>query len=136
MMGRGRGKVKKQATIVAHEVKEEKIPQYKRRGRPQKQVKSDIKEEKGEKLEGEEANGENMTSNISNKEAKNEPAVENGRKRKRYSQGKGNADSVKEENSTGKETSTDGSLKCVGFRQNGSRRKNKPRRAAEVGVEC
>ncbi|XP_074347520.1 uncharacterized protein LOC141686380 [Apium graveolens] len=28
------------------------------------------------------------------------------------------------------------SVKPVGFRQNGSRRKNKPQRAAEVGVEC
>lgn len=136
MMGRGRGKVKKQATIVAHEGKVEKFPPYKRRGRPQKQVKSEIKEEQGEKLEGEEANGENMASNISNKDAKNEAAVENGIKRKRSSQCKGNADCVKEENSTGKETITDDSLKCVGFRQIGSRRKNKPRRAAEVGVEC
>jgi hypothetical protein len=27
-------------------------------------------------------------------------------------------------------------VKSTGFRQNGSRRKNKPRRAAEAGVDC
>jgi len=135
-MGRGKGKGKKQATVVAHEGKEEKTPPFKRRGRPQKLVKSEIEEEKGEKLEGEGANGEIMTSDISSQDVKNQAAVENGGKRKRSSQGKGNSDSVKEENSAGKKTSTDDSIKCVGFRQNGSRRKNKPRRAAEVGVEC
>nr|GMD39748.1 neurofilament medium polypeptide-like [Ipomoea batatas] len=59
------------------------------------------------------------------KDIKNQ-ASENGKKRKRPSQVKENGDLVKEENGLGSKTSS----------ETGSRRKNKPRRAAEVGVEC
>ncbi|KAA8516999.1 hypothetical protein F0562_017183 [Nyssa sinensis] len=143
-MGRGRGKGKKQTPIAALEDpgsgEEEKIPKYKRRGRPQKPLKDEIEEEEEEEAEKveEEEDGENTKSSISNKDVKNQVAIENGRKRKRKrsSQVKENPDSIKEENRVGTKSSTDDSIKSIGFRQNGSRRKNKPRRAAEVGVEC
>ncbi|KAF5941314.1 hypothetical protein HYC85_022481 [Camellia sinensis] len=144
-MGRGRGKGKKQTTIAARDEagsgEEEKIPPYRRRGRPQKPLKDEIEEEAKnieDEEEEEEEDGENTKSSISNKDVKNEAAAENGKKRKRKkaSQVKENPDSVIEENGVGTKTSIDESVKSVGFRQNGSRRKNKPRRAAEVGVEC
>ncbi|CAK7339249.1 unnamed protein product [Dovyalis caffra] len=135
-MGRGRGKGKK-LTVSNHDDtgsgEEEKIPAQKRRGRPQKPLKDDIDEEEVEKIEDEEA--ENGKTGIASKEAKSPTAVENGKKRKRYSQAKEKQDSVKEENGVGTRSSTDDSTKSNGFRHNGSRRKNKPRRAAEAGVE-
>ncbi|OMO55189.1 hypothetical protein COLO4_36144 [Corchorus olitorius] len=62
--------------------------------------------------------------------------TENGRKRKRSVPAKENIDSVKKENGITTKSSTDDSTKSVGYRQNGSRRKNTPRRAAEAVVEC
>ncbi|KAL3533909.1 hypothetical protein ACH5RR_007430 [Cinchona calisaya] len=141
-MGRGRGKGKKQSSTAAREDggsgEEEKLP-LKRRGRPQKPLKDDIEEDEDiEKIEEEEEeDSESTKSSVLNKESKNQPAVENGRKRKRPSQVKENLDSVKEENGVEKNKgNTNDTMKSAGFRQNGSRRKNKPRRAAEVGVEC
>ncbi|KAK9274090.1 hypothetical protein L1049_018904 [Liquidambar formosana] len=136
-MGRGRGKGKK-LTVSNHEDpgsgEEEKIPAQKRRGRPQKPLKDEIDEEEVEKMEEEDR--ENANSVISSKEMKSPAAAENGKKRKRYSQVKEKLDSVKEENGIGTRSSTDESTKSNGFRHNGSRRKSKPRRAAEAGVEC
>ena len=118
-MGRGRGKGKK-LTASNHDDagsgEEEKIPAQKRRGRPQKPLKDEIDEEEVENREVEDG--------------------ENGKKRKRNSHVKEKPDSVKEENGIGTRSSTDDSSKSNGFRQNGSRRKSKPRRAAEAGVEC
>lgn len=88
-------------------------------------MKTEEKEEDGDKK-----------SSISENDVKNLASVENGRKRKRSSQAKENPDSMKEENGVGMKNGTDNLVKSVGFRQHGSRRKNKPRRAAEVGVEC
>ncbi|XP_059288300.1 uncharacterized protein LOC132041622 [Lycium ferocissimum] len=126
-MGRGRGKGKKQS--VPEDVgsgEEEKIP-VRRRGRPQKPLKDEIEDrEEVQKLVKDEDDGENISK---------DEAAENG-KRKRSSQVKENVDSVKEENCIGTKASPNDLIKSVGFRQNGSRRKNKPRRAAEVGVEC
>ncbi|KAK9129028.1 hypothetical protein Syun_017825 [Stephania yunnanensis] len=138
-MGRGRGKGKKLTVINNTEDPgsggEEPVPAYKRRGRPQKPLKDDVDEEENEKMEEEE--GEDKKLIISNKEMKPPSAVENGRKRKRQSHAKENPDSqVKEENSVGTRTGSDTSTKSNGFRQNGSRRKSKPRRAAESVVEC
>uniref|UniRef100_A0A5B7AJK2 Uncharacterized protein n=1 Tax=Davidia involucrata TaxID=16924 RepID=A0A5B7AJK2_DAVIN len=138
-MGRGRGKGKKQTSIAANEDprsgEEEKVPAYRRRGRPQKPLKDETEEEvETEKIE--EEDGENPKSSISSKDVKNQVATVNGRKRKRSSQVKENPDSIKEENGVGTKSSSDDLIRTVGFRQNGSRRKNKPRRAAEVGVEC
>ncbi|GKV22198.1 hypothetical protein SLEP1_g32083 [Rubroshorea leprosula] len=136
-MGRGRGKGKK-LTVNNHDDtgsgEEEKIPAQKRRGRPQKPLKDEIDEEEPEKIE--EDDGDNGKTGINGKEIKSPPTAENGKKRKRNSQVKEKADSVKEENSIGTRSSTDDSAKSNGFRQNGSRRKNTPRRAAEAVVEC
>ncbi|GLT49777.1 hypothetical protein SLA2020_233160 [Shorea laevis] len=113
---------------------EEKIPAQKRRGRPQKPLKDEIDEEEPEKIE--EDDGGNGKTGINGKEIKSPPTAENGKKRKRNSQVKEKADSVKEENGIGTRSSTDDSAKSNGFRQNGSRRKNTPRRAAEAVVDC
>ncbi|KAJ6713397.1 RHO GTPASE-ACTIVATING GACO-LIKE PROTEIN [Salix purpurea] len=78
---------------------------------------------------------DNGKTGITSKETKSPAAAENGKKRKRYSQAKEKPESVKEENGVGTRSSTDDSTKSNGFRHNGSRRKNKPRRAAEAGVE-
>lgn len=130
-MGRGRGKGKKPPTVRSHEDPgsggEEVLPTYKRRGRPQKPLKEDIDEEEGCKVEKEEVEeGDDVKPSSFIKENKN--SVENGKKRKRNLQVKESSDSVIEEDNS--------SLKSNGFRQNGSRRKSKPRRAAEAGVEC
>ncbi|CAA2938959.1 uncharacterized protein LOC111403856 [Olea europaea var. sylvestris] len=140
-MGRIRGKGKKQSIVAAGDDavtgEDEKIP-IRRRGRPQKPLKDEIEEgEKSEKIEEENDEDDNNTlSSVLIKSSKNQPAKENGRKRKRPSLIKDHADSVKEENDVGTNANTTDLVKSVGFRQNGSRRKNKPRRAAEVGVEC
>ncbi|PQQ02048.1 uncharacterized protein Pyn_29504 [Prunus yedoensis var. nudiflora] len=137
IMGRGRGKGKR-LTVTNHDDpgsgEEEKIPAQKRRGRPQKPLKDEIDEEETEKIEADDS--ENGKAGIASKEIKSPSVAENGKKRKRYSQVKEKSDSVKEENGIGTRSSTDDSTKSNGFRHNGSRRKNKPRRAAEAGVEC
>ncbi|ONH99243.1 hypothetical protein PRUPE_6G020200 [Prunus persica] len=136
-MGRGRGKGKR-LTVTNHDDpgsgEEEKIPAQKRRGRPQKPLKDEIDEEETDKIEADDS--ENGKAGIASKEIKSPSVAENGKKRKRYSQVKEKSDSVKEENGIGTRSSTDDSTKSNGFRHNGSRRKNKPRRAAEAGVEC
>ncbi|XP_022747819.1 uncharacterized protein LOC111297353 isoform X2 [Durio zibethinus] len=136
-MRRGRGKAKKQTVVLSHDDpgsgEDEKIPAYKRRGRPQKQLKDDIEDDEVEKTE---EDGEDVKGSILIKEMKNRAATENGRKRKRSVQAKENIESVKKENGITTNSSTDDSTKCVGYRQNSSRRKNKPRRAAEAVVEC
>ncbi|PHU05799.1 hypothetical protein BC332_26621 [Capsicum chinense] len=136
MMGRGRAKGKKQSV---HEDlgsgEEDKIP-VRRRGRPQKLSKDDVEEGEQEvvKIEDEEEDSENTKGSVLSKDVKNQAAV-NGKKRKRTSQVK-EADSMKVEDGVGTKANSNDLIKSVGFRQNGSRRKNKPRRAAEVGVEC
>ncbi|KAJ8770855.1 hypothetical protein K2173_021770 [Erythroxylum novogranatense] len=136
-MGRGRGKGKR-SSVMNHDDtgsgEEEKIPAQKRRGRPQKPLKDDIDEEEVENVEDEDCQ-KGRDGTIS-KEIKVAAVAENGKKRKRYSQSKEKADTVKEENDVGTRSSTDDSTKSNGFRHNGSRRKSKPRRAAEAGVEC
>ncbi|KAL5976059.1 hypothetical protein ACLOJK_020389 [Asimina triloba] len=137
-MGRGRGKGKKSSAVVSHEDPgsggEESIPAYKRRGRPQKPLKDDIEEEEVEKIE--ERDGDDSKSTVSNKEMKSPVTSDNGKKRKRNTQVKETVDLVKEENGVPTKSVANDSTKTNGFRQNGSRRKNKPRRAAEAGVEC
>ncbi|KAL4273996.1 hypothetical protein GQ457_13G011580 [Hibiscus cannabinus] len=136
-MRRGRGKAKKQNVVSSLDDPgsgdEEKIPAYKRRGRPQKQMKDDIDEDEVEKAE---EDGEDLKGSVPAKEMKNQAATENGRKRKRSMQTRENIDSIKKGNGVTTKSSTDDSTKLVGYRQNGSRRKNKPRRAAEAVVEC
>ncbi|KAJ7980718.1 Rho GTPase-activating gacO-like protein [Quillaja saponaria] len=136
-MGRGRGKGKK-LTVTNHEDpgsgEEEKIPAQKRRGRPQKPLKDDFDEEEVEKIEVDDS--ENVKNGAPGKEMKSPTATENGRKRKRNSLVKEKPDTVKVENGIGNRSSTDDSTKSNGFRHNGSRRKSKPHRAAEAGVQC
>ncbi|GMJ02307.1 hypothetical protein like AT3G57930 [Hibiscus trionum] len=138
-MRRGRGKAKRQNVVSSLDDQgsgeDEKIPAYKRRGRPQKQMKDDIEEDEVEKTE---EDGEDIKGLVPAKEMENQAATENGRKRKRSMQAKENIDSIKKGNGVTLTTksSTDDSTKSVGYRQNGSRRKNKPRRAAEAVVEC
>ncbi|CAL1409489.1 unnamed protein product [Linum trigynum] len=144
-MGRGRGKGKR-LTVSNHDDagsgEEEKIPAQKRRGRPQKPLKDEFDEEEMEKMMAEEDGVENgkVMNNSPSKEAKSPTASENGKKRRRNSQlqqqtKEKQPDSVmKEENVV--VAITNDPIKSNGFRQNGSRRKNKPRRAAEAGVEC
>lgn len=138
-MGRGRGKGKK-LTTTSHEDPgsggEEPLPAYRRRGRPQKPLKDDIDEEEVEKIEEEEEEEGNGKLATPSKEMKGSAAMENGKKRKRYSQVKENSDSILEENSAGVRSNSEELTRTNGFRQNGSRRKSKPRRAAEAGVEC
>ncbi|XP_021771989.1 uncharacterized protein LOC110736145 [Chenopodium quinoa] len=130
-MGRGRGKGKK-LTVTSHDDpgsgEEEKIPAQKRRGRPQKPLKDEVDDED---VVGkvEEEDSENKDSSITT-------AIESGKKRKRSSPSKEKQSPVKEENSVGATLVSEISTKPSGFRHIGSRRKNKPRRAAEVGVEC
>ncbi|CAB4286835.1 unnamed protein product [Prunus armeniaca] len=136
-MGRGRGKGKKQSIIAVREDpgsgEEERIPPNRRRGRPHKPLKEDIGEgEEAQKTE----DVEDAKIYVSSKDMKNQSAIENGRKRKRSAQVKENIKSVKEDKNVETKSSLDDSTKSVGFRQNGSRRKNKPHRAAEAGVQC
>lgn len=137
-MGRGRGKVKKHVVINAREEfgsgDEEKISTYKKRGRPQKMLKDDVEEEETEKTKGEEDDDENAKDYFAKKDVKDQAALENGRKRKRLSPVKEHV--AKVENGDKTKLSNIDSIKSVGFRKRGSKRKSKPSRAAEVGVRC
>ncbi|MCL7029790.1 hypothetical protein MKW94_000757 [Papaver nudicaule] len=137
-MGRGRGKGKKLTVVSSQEDLgsggEEVLPAYKRRGRPQKPLKDEIDDEGIEEIQDKDE-VENIKSDILIKEVKTPVIAENGRKRKKNSQVKENTDSVKEDTGVVTRTSAE-IIKSNGFRQNGSRRKSTPRRAAEAGVEC
>ncbi|KAI4334606.1 hypothetical protein L6164_019273 [Bauhinia variegata] len=133
IMGRGRGKGKKlTVSVTNHEDpgsgEDEKVPAQKRRGRPQKPPKDEFDEEV-EKIEEDES--DNVKNGVSGAKV-----TEDGRKRKRNSQVKEKLESVEEENGVGNRSSTDELIKSNGFRHNGSRRKSKPRRAADAGVQC
>ncbi|XP_061346419.1 uncharacterized protein LOC133292055 [Gastrolobium bilobum] len=135
-MGRGRGKGKKQSAIAEDpgSGEEDKVPAYRRRGRPIKPLTDEIEEvEVTEKIEKDE---ENVKGNASSNDLKTQVITVNKRKRKRSTQVKEKVDPMKEENGIRAKTSPDDSVKSAGFRQNGSRRKNKPHRAAEAGVDC
>ncbi|KAL9248404.1 hypothetical protein vseg_021729 [Gypsophila vaccaria] len=124
-MGRGRGKGKK-LTVSSHEDvgsgEEEKIPAQKRRGRPQKPMKDETND--GDVIKVEEVDSDNKDSSITS-------FIVNGKRRKQNSPTKDQQNPLKEAT-----LASDVSTKPSGFRHIGSRRKNKPRRAAEVGVEC
>lgn len=137
IMGRGRGKGKK-FMVTSHEDpgsgEDEKVSTQKRRGRPQKPLKDDLDEEDVEKIE--EGETDNIKNGVADKEMKSPTATEPGKKRKRNSLVKENLKSVEEEKINGNRSSTDNLTKVDGLRQNGSRRKSTPRRAAEAGVQC
>lgn len=113
-MGKNKGKAKK-SSIIAHREdrsgEEEKLP-VKRRGRPTKAHKEEESEKSNEKT----------SINHENKRMKPSSETEE------------SLDTLKDENGVASETKGLELTKSVGFRHNGSRRKNKPRRAAEVGV--
>uniref|UniRef100_A0A803QP49 Uncharacterized protein n=1 Tax=Cannabis sativa TaxID=3483 RepID=A0A803QP49_CANSA len=130
-MGRGRGKGKKNTVTVVREDPEsgeEKVPAYRRRGRPQKPLNEDVqREEETEKIGEDSEEGKTLLY---------QGASENGRKRQRSTPVKENMDSVKDENGIETKSAPDETAKFVSFRHISSRRKNKPHRAAEAGVEC
>ncbi|KAL5739657.1 hypothetical protein ACOSP7_028543 [Xanthoceras sorbifolium] len=137
-MRRGKGKGKKPTVISSQEDpgsgEEEKLPAYRRKGRSQKPLNDDVgEEEEAEKIE---EDGDDKKGSISTKDIKIQAATANGRKRKTSAQAKEDKDFNKHENGVALKPSNDDLTKSVGFRQIGSRRKNKPRRAAEAGVEC
>ncbi|CAH9100715.1 unnamed protein product [Cuscuta europaea] len=138
-MGRGKGKGKKHS---AHEDmgsgEEGKMQPVRRRGRPQKLVKDVMIEGKDgvDKLI-EEGNTDDKNNNILIKGITDQNNAENEKKRKLSSPENENGVLTEEEKGLGIQNSASELVnKSVGFRQIGSRRKSKPRRAAEVGVEC
>ncbi|XP_011083151.1 uncharacterized protein LOC105165740 [Sesamum indicum] len=136
IMGRGRAKGKKLSVTNQEDLgsgEEEKIPAQKRRGRPQKSLKEEIDEDESQKIDEEDSDD---TTGLPNKDMKGKISTQNGKKRKRNIQVKEKIESVKEENGSVTRSNADESNKSNGFRQNGNRRKNKPRRAAEAIVEC
>lgn len=133
-MGKSRVKGKKQTLIAAREDlgsgEEEKIP-AKKRGRPLKIAKNDILQKEAEDFD----EVENTDIIFSDKLINAPSVMESGRKRRRTSDINEDHEMAKESGADLK-NKTNVSVKPVGFRHNGSRRKNKPHRAAEVGVEC
>uniref|UniRef100_A0A0D9VK87 Uncharacterized protein n=1 Tax=Leersia perrieri TaxID=77586 RepID=A0A0D9VK87_9ORYZ len=140
MEGRGRGK--KLTIVRSHEEKgsgaEEVMPARKRRGRPQKRFADKIDQADVENLlenviDGEEEGGDDVKLKSSRLE-KNTTTAAAGNKRDR--QLKESSNLVLEESNSSVRSSSDESTRTNGFRQIGSRRKSKPRRAAEAGLEC
>lgn len=135
-MGRGRAKGKKLSVPNQDDPgsgEDEKIPAQKRRGRPQKSLKDEIDGDKAQKIGDEDS--EDTATGMLNKEMRGSNATQNGNKRKKNGQLKEKADSVEDENENGTRSSTEDSNKSNGFRPARNRRKNKPCRAAEVGVD-
>ncbi|CAL9133997.1 unnamed protein product [Musa textilis] len=135
LMGRGRGKGRKLAVVTSSEDpgsgSEEVLPACRRRGRPHEPLKDDIEEDVPEKTE----EGDDVVKLDAPNKKLEGLTVAYGKKR-RYSKAKQKSDMVMEENGSGSESKNGDSTRFSGFRHNGSRRKSKPRRAAEAGVEC
>jgi hypothetical protein len=133
-MGRGRGRGKKLTLVRSHEDKgssgEEVVPTRKRRGRPQKRFAEKIDQTEienfVEKVDGDE-------EQLDDAKLKNSTAFVGNKRGRPLKEG---SNIVVEENNSSIRSSSDESARTNGFRQNGSRRKNKPRRAAEAGLEC
>ncbi|KAF5819912.1 hypothetical protein HanRHA438_Chr02g0094381 [Helianthus annuus] len=115
-MGRGRGKGKKLS--LTYNNGDPANEEDKQKGRLEKPLMNEDDEDI-EKIEenDDDIDDENASSNVNGNN-----------KRKRDKVGKKKGDLVKEESASG--------AGSKGFRHVGSRRKNKPHRAAEVGVEC
>ncbi|KAF0935155.1 hypothetical protein E2562_030436 [Oryza meyeriana var. granulata] len=141
-MGRGRGRGKKLTIVRSHEDKgsnaEVVMPARKRRGRPQKRFADKIDQADVENfvenvIDGEEVEGDDVKLKASRLE-KNTTTAAAGNKKGR--QLKESSNLVLEESNSSIRSSSDESTRTNGFRQIGSRRKSKPRRAAEAGLEC
>ncbi|KAL5224594.1 hypothetical protein ABZP36_011233 [Zizania latifolia] len=138
-MGRGRGRGRKLTNGSGHEDKgssgEEVVPARKRRGRPQKRIVDKVDQSEAKNLvegdhddadyqQGEGQDGVKLKAS----RTVQSPAAGKGSKRNRL---------PKEEEGSNpdlEEASNDESTRSNGFRQNGSRRKSTPRRAAEAGI--
>lgn len=139
-MGRGRGRRKKLTIVRSHEEKgssgEEVMPARKRRGRPQERFADKIDQADVENfvdnVDGDDQEGDDAKLKASRLEKNNTAAAGN----KRGRQLKESSNLVLEENNSSIRSSSDESTRTNGFRQNGNRRKSKPRRAAEAGLEC
>lgn len=139
-MGRGRGRGKKLTIVRSHEERgtsgEEVIPARKRRGRPQKLFADKIDQADVENfvdnIDGDDQEGDDAKLKASRLEKNNTAAAGN----KRGRQLKESPNLVLEENNPSIRSSSDEPTRTNGFRQNGNRRKSKPRRAAEAGLEC
>ncbi|XP_062222198.1 uncharacterized protein LOC133921373 [Phragmites australis] len=133
-MGRGRGRGRKPTVDRSHEDKgssgEEVVPARKRRGRPQKRFADKIDqtdvENFVEKVDGDE-------EEVDDPKLKNNTAAAGNKRGRPLKEG---SNLVLEENNSSVRSSSEESARTNGFRQIGSRRKNKPRRASEAGLEC
>lgn len=137
-MGRPRGGKAKRPTSQATKTEdadagsgddEAVVPAYKRRGRPQRnyfKAETDEEDDDNVKVEAVEDSGDGAKPGAPT----NGASVDNAGKKRRRRQSKRGSESALE---VEKE---DGSVRQVGFRHHGSRRKSTPRRAAEAGVEC
>lgn len=129
-MGRPRGKGKKSIEAASNDYDgsggEEVAPTHKRRGRPQKSAPLKDDTDEAEDIAKAEEDGDSVKRIASGKDPKS--SVENnGGKKRRRRQLKERSDSVDDDGKDDPVTS-----KSNGFRQNGSRRKSTPRRAAEA----
>ncbi|KAG8059631.1 hypothetical protein GUJ93_ZPchr0002g26343 [Zizania palustris] len=142
-MGRGRGRGKKLTIVRSHEDKgssgEEVAPARKRRGRPQKRLGDKIDqtdvENFVENVAATEGEGDDVKLKKAARLEKKNTTSAAGNKRGRQMKDTSN-NLVLEESNSSVRSSSDESTRTNGFRQIGSRRKSKPRRAAEAGLEC
>lgn len=117
---------------------EEVVPARKRRGRPLKQriaVNVDQREVK-DLVEGVDGNADyQQGGRDGDSKLKEDDSVGNGKKRSKVPKDESaNLDLELEENSSSTRSKNDESTRSNGFRQNGSRRKSTPQRAAEAGL--
>uniref|UniRef100_A0A0D9WPU4 Uncharacterized protein n=1 Tax=Leersia perrieri TaxID=77586 RepID=A0A0D9WPU4_9ORYZ len=143
-MGRGRGRGRKLTNGRSHEDKgssgEEVVPARKRRGRPQKHIADKVDQAEAKNLaevddgdadyqQGEGEDGAKPKASRTDKSSAGK-----GNKRNRLPKEEEGSNLDLEEHSSGTRSSNDESTRSSGFRQNGSRRKSTPRRAAEAGI--
>lgn len=130
-MGRIRTKGKKLLVTKQDDPRrseEEKAPAQKRRGRPLKhRDEGHIKNLENEDTE------DSGTSGVLDKDINIENVLQHEKTRKKNADVNVKANSIKDEREKG---TTDEPNKLNSFRPSGSRRKNKPHRAAEATVEC
>ncbi|KAL6859001.1 hypothetical protein ACP4OV_018003 [Aristida adscensionis] len=142
-MGRPRGKGKKPIESAAAAAADgegdgsggEEVavaPTHKRRGRPQKRLEDGSDEEDG-KVDAAEVDedGDGIVEPAAPSKDSSKSPPEGAAKKRLRRRPKQSSDDAAEEDGQDPARS-----KRNGFRQNGSRRKSKPRRAAEAGVEC
>uniref|UniRef100_A0A0E0LB28 Uncharacterized protein n=1 Tax=Oryza punctata TaxID=4537 RepID=A0A0E0LB28_ORYPU len=144
-MGRGRGRGRKLTNGRSHEDKgssgEEVVPARKRRGRPQKRIADKVVDQaeaknlaEGDDDDADYQQGEGEDGGAKPKASRTEKSsAGKGTKRNRLPKDEGSNLDL-EENSSSTRSSNDESTRSNGFRQNGSRRKSTPRRAAEAGI--